>query len=75
MTAPAKPDIDKLVRDTRACVNAMRAGVAEEIRRKKALGFPVIIWRDGEVVEVPADEIPEEWCTFDPDEPLGPPEK
>ena len=72
MATRTKPDIDEILKDSRAVTNAMRKGVAEEIRRKKALGYPVVIWRDGEVVEVPAEDIPEEWCTFDPDAPLGP---
>jgi hypothetical protein len=54
-----KPDIARLVRDTNACTQAMRAGVAEEIRRKKALGYPIVVWRDGDVVEIPAEDLPE----------------
>ncbi len=34
-------------------------GVAEEIRRKKALGYPIVAWEDGEVVEIPAKDLPE----------------
>jgi hypothetical protein len=26
------------------------------------MGVPVVLWRDGAIVEVPAEEIPEEWC-------------
>ena len=29
----------------------------EALARHKALGIPVVIWRDGEVVEVPPEEI------------------
>ncbi len=59
MTAPSRPNIDKLLEDSDAMVRAMREGVAEEIRRKKKLGFPIVVWQDGEVVEIPAEELPE----------------
>jgi len=36
-----------------------RAGRDAVIRHKK-LGFPVYFWRDGKVVEVPPEEIPED---------------
>ena len=29
----------------------------EALARHKALGIPVVIWRDGKVVEVPPEEI------------------
>ena len=59
MTAPSKPDIDKLVKDSHAMTRAMREGVAAELRRKKRLGYPIVVWRDGAVVEIPAEDIPE----------------
>lgn len=67
MTAPSRPNIDELIKDGEAMTRAMRAGVAEEIRRKKALGYPIVVWRDGEVVEIPAEDLPESGYFTDPD--------
>ncbi len=39
-----------------------RAG-REAIWRHKRLGYPIVIWRDEKVVEIPANEIPEDWCS------------
>jgi hypothetical protein len=35
----------------------------EAMWRHKRLGVPVALWQDGQVVEIPAEEIPEEWCS------------
>ena len=37
----------------------MREGVRQEIVRRKRLGLSIIVWEDGRVVEIPADDIPE----------------
>lgn len=36
---------------------ALKEAVAEAIAEHKRRGSPIVIWRDGEVVWVPADEI------------------
>ena len=38
----------------------MREGVRQEIIRRKRLGFSIIVWEGGKVVEIPADEISED---------------
>lgn len=38
----------------------MRKVIAEEIVKRKRLGLSIIVWRDGKVVEVPPEEIPED---------------
>ena len=42
-----------------------RAG-REAIWRHKRLGYPIVIWRDEQVVEIPPEEIPEDWCSAPP---------
>ena len=36
---------------------AMRRGVREALRQHKRAGNPIVVWRDGQVVWIPADEI------------------
>jgi hypothetical protein len=35
----------------------------EAMWRHKRLGVPVSLWEDGRVVEIAAEDIPEEWCS------------
>ena len=35
----------------------MRAGLREAMLRHKRLGQPIVVWRDGQVVEIPAEQI------------------
>ena len=37
---------------------AITEAVARAIEQHRRLGFPIVIWRDGRVVEVPPEEIP-----------------
>ncbi|MDB5320170.1 MAG: hypothetical protein JWN40_1801 [Phycisphaerales bacterium] len=37
--------------------DALARGVADAIRRHKKLGNSIVIWRDGQIVHVPADQI------------------
>lgn len=54
---------DALLRDTPALEAALAQAQSEAMWRHKRLGVPVALWRDGAVVEIPADEIPEDWCS------------
>jgi len=36
---------------------AIQRGINEALRKHKAAGKPIVVWRDGKVVWVPADEI------------------
>jgi hypothetical protein len=38
--------------------DAIKEGVARAIERHRRLGESIVIWRDGHVVTIPADEIP-----------------
>jgi len=59
MTTRTKPDIAALLKDSEGEARAMREGVRQEIVRRKRLGLSIIVWEDGQVVEIPADQIPE----------------
>jgi hypothetical protein len=37
--------------------DALARGVADALRRHKKLGNSIVIWRDGQIVHVPADQI------------------
>jgi len=60
MSTPTKPNLAALLKDSEAQTLAMREGVRQEIIRRKRLGFSIIVWEGGKVVEMPADEISED---------------
>ena len=45
---------------------AMQRGVRHALWVHKRLGHSIVIWRDGQVVWIPAEEIPEEWVERPP---------
>ena len=45
---------------------AIDEGIREAIRRHRLLGQSIVVWRDGKVVKIPADEIPDEWWKDQP---------
>jgi hypothetical protein len=53
-----KPDIGALFRDGRAIEAALRRGVREALRDHKRTGDPIVIWKDGRVVTLRAEDIP-----------------
>jgi len=59
MSTRTKPDIAALLKDSEGEARDMREGVRQEIIRRKRLGLSIIVWEDGHVVEIPADQIPE----------------
>jgi len=65
MNTDAAPDDDPIHRitDVPRILAAVRQGVQDALRRHKQAGNPVAIWRDGQVVWIPPEEIPTE---FDP---------
>jgi len=54
-----RPDIEALFRDGTEIDRALKRGVREALRRHKKLGNSIIVWRDGKVVELPPEEIPD----------------
>jgi hypothetical protein len=51
------------VDDTDLITKALQRAVREALWENKRAGYPVVVWRDGRVVEVPPEEIPgpEDW--------------
>lgn len=56
MIRPAK-DPEQILRDGEALKRALIAARRRAVLRHRQLGIPVAIWRDGKVVEVPADSV------------------
>jgi hypothetical protein len=55
---PEPPEINALFEDG-AAIDAALARAAETARREaRLLGRPLIVWNDGQVVEIPPDQIP-----------------
>ena len=51
----SSPKSDKVLLDN--AVKAMRAAVKKVIADRKMRGWPLIIWRDGKVIKIPADKL------------------
>lgn len=51
-------DIDALVDDDALFDRAVARAHADVVRRHRLFGLPLVIWRDGQVVEVSAEEVP-----------------
>ena len=56
MTKPDQKDIGAIIRDGRLIDEAIAEAHAEVVRRHRQLGAPLVIWLDGRVAEVTADE-------------------
>jgi hypothetical protein len=50
-------DVRALFRDHDRVLGALRRGVRRALWRHKQLGQSIVVWRDGRVVEIPANEI------------------
>lgn len=57
MARPTKPDIEAILRDRTAIDHAVREGAREAVRMHQRLGNPIAVMRDGQAVDVPADEV------------------
>lgn len=62
MKARSTEDIARTARDGDAIDRALVAAYRRTVLRHRSLGAPLVIWRDGKVVEVSADavELPDE---------------
>ncbi len=49
--------IDEFFSDNERMTKAMGEAVQSALRVHKLLGHPIVAWRDGKVVEIPAEEI------------------
>jgi hypothetical protein len=57
MNAEREVDIDAMMRDGTKIDAAMSEAARQAALRHKQLGFPLVVWRDGQVVEIPPDQI------------------
>ena len=57
MTNRSNVDISRLFRDGTAIDSAMNAAAREAVLQHKQKGLPVVVWRDGKVAWIPAEEI------------------
>lgn len=53
-----KPDIMEAFREGTGIDRALGRAVLEALRRHKDLGHSIVVWREGKVVWIPADQIP-----------------
>lgn len=49
--------ISERLRDTDAITEAMAEAIRETVREHKLLGFPIVVYQDGKVVEIPPEQI------------------
>lgn len=49
--------IEEFFADTDRMTKAMGHAVQQALRVHKALGHPIVAWRDGKVVQIPPEEI------------------
>lgn len=49
--------ISEMMKDNDLLFKAMSEAVQETVREHKLLGQPIVVWRDGQVVWVPPEEI------------------
>ena len=54
MNTPDSP-ITRKMRDQQGLEAALNDGVEDALRRHVQAGVPVVVWRDGKVVELPPD--------------------
>jgi hypothetical protein len=62
-------DIEIILRDGPAIDRAIVAARRRVIQRHRQLGVPLVIWRDGQVVEVPPESV--ELPVYDDGEPTA----
>ena len=52
-------DLDKILADTEKIEAALRSAVRGALRLHKQAGNPIAVWRDGQVVWLSPEEIPD----------------
>jgi hypothetical protein len=55
--APSEKSVGELLSDTERVTDAVRQAGREARLRHKQLGVPLVVWRDGQVVLIPPEEI------------------
>ncbi|MBS1223028.1 MAG: hypothetical protein H6R23_2648 [Proteobacteria bacterium] len=59
MNAITRSDIDQLLKDTRRLDAMLRRAVIQAVQTHKRAGNPIAVWRDGKVVWLSPEEIPD----------------
>lgn len=54
-----RPDLIEVLKDGREIDAALERAGRDAIRRHKRGGVPLVIWKDGQVVHVPPEELPD----------------
>jgi len=57
MTPRSASEIEAVMRDDKAVSQAFVASYRRTVLRHRHLGLPLVVWKDGQVVEVSADEV------------------
>ena len=57
MNADKPKNVRDIMLDTDLVERALREAVTQALIRHKRLGTPIVVWRDGKVVWIPAEEI------------------
>lgn len=57
MTNGQEINIPEILKDRPRVRKALRDAVQDAIRIHKLMGVPIVVWRDGKVVEIPPEEI------------------
>ncbi len=57
MTSDKPQDVRAIMLETDLIEKALREAVTEALIRHQRLGTPIVVWRDGKVVWIPAEEI------------------
>ena len=57
MSSEKEINIPEILKDRPRVQKALRDAVQKAIRFHKLMGRPIIVWKDGKVVEIPPEEI------------------
>ncbi len=57
MNTEKEIDITAILKDRPRVQKALRDAVQKAIRTHKLMGVPIVVWKDGKVVEIPPEEI------------------
>jgi hypothetical protein len=57
MNSSEANDVRSIMLDTDRVERALQNAVVQALIRHKRLGNPIVVWRDGKVVWIPAEEI------------------
>ncbi len=57
MTPRRAREIEAVMRDDKAVNQAFVAAYRRTVLRHRRLGLPLVVWKDGQVIEVSADDV------------------